>query len=56
MQNWLRDRFREDVRIGEGAFIDPCDEGGMAATLKTQAEQIGYRAMAFDELRTGQDR
>ncbi len=26
----------------------------MAATLKTQAEQIGYRVMAFDELRTGQ--
>lgn len=54
MQNWLRDRFGENVRIGEGAFIDPCDEGSMAATLKTQAEQIGYRAMAFDELRTGQ--
>jgi uncharacterized protein len=53
VQNWLRDRFGEDVRIGEGAFIDPYDEGGMAATLKTQAEQIGYRAMAFDELRTG---
>jgi uncharacterized protein len=53
VQEWLRERFGDDVIIGEGAFIDPYDEGGMAATLETQAEQIGYRVTAFDELRTG---
>ena len=53
VQDWLRARFGDDVIIGEGAFIDPYDEGGMAATLETQSEQIGYRVTAFDELRTG---
>ena len=53
VQDWLRERFGDDVIIGEGAFIDPYDEGGMAATLDTQSEQIGYRVTAFDELRTG---
>jgi len=53
VQDWLRERFGDDVIIGEGAFIDPYDEGGMAATLETQSEQIGYRVTAFDELRTG---
>ena len=53
VQDWLRARFGDDVIIGEGAFIDPYDEGGMAATLDTQSEQIGYRVTAFDELRTG---
>ena len=54
VQTWLKARFGPDVQIGEGAFIDPYDAGGMAATLKTQAEQIGYRVKAFDELRTAQ--
>jgi uncharacterized protein len=54
VQTWLQNCFGDDVAIGEGAFIDPYDDGGMAATLNGPAEQIGYRSMAFAELRTGQ--
>lgn len=53
VQAWLQERFGQDVRIGEGSFIDPYDEGGMAATFQTPADHIGFRTMAFTELRLG---
>lgn len=53
VQAWLQDQFGEDVRIGEGAFIDPYDAGGLASTLRTNAEHIGFRNRAFSELRAG---
>lgn len=53
VQAWLQEQFGPDVRIGEGTFIDPYDEGGMAATFQTQADHIAYRAMAFKEMRLG---
>lgn len=51
VQAWLQEQFGQDVRIGEGSFIDPYDEGGMASTLQTPADHIAFRAMAFKELR-----
>lgn len=53
VQAWLRERFGDDVRIGEGAFIDPYDEGGLASTFQTQADHFAFRAVAFRELRAG---
>ena len=41
------------VPIGEGAYIDPYDEGGMAAVLRDPPEHLLYRARAFTELRQG---
>jgi uncharacterized protein len=53
VQSWLRERFGEDVVIGEGAFIDPYDEGGLASTFQTSAERVTFSAYAFKELRAG---
>jgi uncharacterized protein len=53
VQAWLQEQFGADVPIGEGAFIDPYDEGGLASTLPTQADHIAFRATAFKELRAG---
>jgi uncharacterized protein len=53
IQSWLQQRFGQDVRIGEGAFIDPYDEGGLAATLQTPQDHLRFRAQAYKELRLG---
>ena len=53
VQAWLQARFGNDVPIGEGAYIDPYDEGGMAAVLRDPAEHMLYRSRAFTELRQG---
>jgi uncharacterized protein len=53
VQAWLQLRFGQDVRIGEGSFIDPYDEGGLASTFNTLGEHIEFRTMAFKELRMG---
>jgi uncharacterized protein len=53
IQTWLQQRFGQDVNIGEGAFIDPYDAGGLAATLQTPQDHLRFRAMAYKELRQG---
>jgi len=53
IQVWLQQLFGEDVRIGEGSFIDPYDEGGLAATLQTAQDHLRFRAQAYKELRLG---
>ncbi len=53
VQAWLQARFGADVPVGEGAYIDPYDEGGMAAVLRDPAEHLLYRARAFADLRQG---
>lgn len=53
VQVWLQERFGQDVRIGEGSFIDPYDDGGLASLFQTPADHIGFRAMAYKELRLG---
>ena len=41
------------VPIGEGGFVDPYDEGGLANSLRADEAHL-YRRQAFHELRTGQ--
>lgn len=53
IQDWMQQRFGQDVSIGEGAFIDPYDEGGLSATLQTHQDHLRFRAMAYKELRQG---
>ena len=53
VQKWWVARFGQSVDIGEGAFIDPYDEGGVASSLQSEEEQVEYRKKAFDELRSG---
>lgn len=53
IQTWLAQCFGKDVKIGEGAFIDPYDDGGLASTLQTPAEHVRFRGLAFKELRQG---
>lgn len=53
VQAWLQERFGQDVRIGEGSFIDPYDDGGLASTFQTTADHISFRAMSYKELRMG---
>ncbi len=53
VQDWLQERFGQDVPIGEGAFIDPYDEGGLASSLQTPADHIAFRQRAFADLRAG---
>lgn len=53
VQRWWVERFGPNVSIGEGAFVDPYDEGGVASSLQTQEEQVAYRTKAFEELRRG---
>jgi uncharacterized protein len=53
VQRWWVERFGESVNIGEGAFIDPYDEGGVASSLESEEEQVEYRKKAFEDLRSG---
>lgn len=43
----------KNVRIGEGAFIDPYDEGGKSSSIQSQEEAIAFRRQAINELRQG---
>jgi uncharacterized protein len=52
VQAWFVDRFGADVPIGEGSFVDPYDEGGLASMLKAD-EHMEYRRRAFAEVRSG---
>jgi len=52
IQTWFQARFGDEVVLGEGGFIDPYDEGGMAYSLK-RADHLAFRQTAFRELREG---
>ena len=53
VQKFWVERFGPTVNIGEGAFIDPYDEGGFSSSLQSSQEQVAYRIQAFKELRSG---
>ena len=53
VQEWMQARFGADVIIGEGAFIDPYDDGGLDALFRNLPEHILFRRQAFDDLRSG---
>lgn len=52
VQEWLVKNVGPDVPIGEGTFVDPYDEGGLASMLKPD-EHIQFRRQAFAEVRAG---
>lgn len=53
VQKFWVERFGPSVDIGEGAFIDPYDEGGYASSLKSGVDQVEYRIRAMAEIRQG---
>ena len=53
IQKWWIERFGTSVNIGEGSFVDPYDEGGVASSLQTPEEQVQFRTQAFEDLRRG---
>jgi uncharacterized protein len=50
---WFKEKLGFDTLIGEGAFIDPYDEGGASVCLTDPAEHIESRSNSFKELRAG---
>lgn len=53
INEWFTQRFGADVQIGEGAFIDPYDEGGVARSAPSKAWARGYSRSALQEIRAG---
>jgi len=53
VEEFLVKEFGESVRIGEGAFIDPYDEGGVASSLQNVAEQYEFRNNSLVDIRNG---
>ena len=52
VQKYLEKYFNpEYLVIGEGAFIDAFDEGGISCSLITRKEQLEYRNQALEEVR-----
>lgn len=53
IQKWMIENFGADVIIGEGAFIDPYDEGGLDSVLKQESDHFEYRKNAFKDIQSG---
>lgn len=54
IQDFFIKKFGYPVRIGEGGFIDPYDEGGVSACFQEPAEHIEFRNNALAEVRKSQ--
>jgi uncharacterized protein len=50
---FFKDRFGEDIRIGEGSFIDTYDEGAMENAKCSIEEFYAFRKITMHELRDG---
>lgn len=53
INHWMVERFGPEVSIGEGAFIDPYDAGGLSASMPDGSWAREYSKQAFLELRGG---
>jgi uncharacterized protein len=53
VNQWMVERFGPNVSIGEGAFTDPYDAGGLVQSIPDQAWAREYAKQAFLELRGG---
>ena len=49
----LGDDYLQYLVIGEGGFVDAYDDGGLANSLLDEEEDIKYRNLALNELRSG---
>ena len=54
VSKWFKERLGFDVPIGEGAFIDPYDEGGEAVCMTDLGNHLRFRNDAFSEIRRGE--
>jgi uncharacterized protein len=54
VQDFLVEKFGEDVPIGEGGFIDAYDDGAIENSLTTIKDQILFRRQAIHEIRNSQ--
>lgn len=50
----LGEEYIQYLHIGEGAFIDAYDEGGAGSSLNSEEEEINFRKVSLNEIRTGQ--
>ena len=53
IEDYLVKEFGENVVIGEGAFIDPYDEGGVASSLPGTKKHYEFRNKSLVDLRNG---
>lgn len=53
VQEFMVAEFGLDVPIGEGAFIDPYDEGGVESSFTSQKDHVDFRNNALVEIRDG---
>lgn len=49
----LGEEYIQYLHIGEGAFVDAYDEGGLSSSLNSEDEEIRYRNTAYNEIREG---
>jgi uncharacterized protein len=54
-ENFIRENLGESyldfLSIGEGAFIDAYDSGGLSSSLKDTEEEVKFRNISYNELR-----
>ena len=56
IQQYFRNLLQtDDFTIGEGSYIDSYDEGGLKNALDDKAEQLGYRRLALEQIRSGKN-
>jgi uncharacterized protein len=53
--DWMRERFGNEVPIGEGSFIDPYDEGGVSLSFDDEHDHVTFRRAALTELLNNQN-
>jgi len=53
--DFLRSIGIKEFNIGEGGFIDPYDEGGLANSLKSEEEHIGFRRITLNQTKKVQN-
>jgi len=53
VQEWFKNKLGFEPPIGEGGFIDPYDEGGVASCMKDPEEHIKFRLESFGDIRSG---
>lgn len=53
VSNNIGESYLEYLVIGEGTFVDAYDEGGMANSLLDEEEDVKYRNLALNDLRSG---
>jgi uncharacterized protein len=51
IKNNLGEKYLTHLVIGEGAFVDAYDEGGLATSLLDEEEDVLYRNLSFNEIR-----